>query len=123
MADTASEVDIVIQTNTTWEDAFMFGTTGDTSWSFTGQSFRLDIKGNANDTAALLSLTSASGKIVVADVVQRILRMNVDEAVITAALKVGTYVYDLIMFDASVPAVRVALMRGEIELSQGVTGG
>lgn len=123
MAETAAIVNMSIQTNATWNDAFQFGTAGDTSWSFTNQTFRLDVKGNRNDAAALLSLTSGAGKIVVDDLVTRILHINVPESEIQAALKVGEYVYDLIMIDASSPAVRVPLMKGEITVSQGVTGG
>lgn len=122
MADTAACVNMVVPNNATWEDAFKFGTDGDTTWSFTGQSFRLDVKGNRNDTVALLTLSTALGSIVVDDVVQRVLHLNVPDADIVAALHVGEYVYDLIMFDASFPSIRVNLMRGNICVTQGITG-
>jgi hypothetical protein len=123
-AVTAARVDIVTPDNTTWTDAFQFGIQGDTSWSFTGQSFRLDIKGNKyTQSVALLSLLSAAGQLVVQDPVQRILQMNVPEATLTGSLVPGEYQYDLIMFDASVPPIRIALMYGNFKLVHGVSGG
>ena len=123
-AVTAARIDIVTPDNATWTDAFQFGIAGDTSWSFTGQNFRLDIKGNKyTQTAALLSLTSGAGQLVVQDAVQRILQMNVPEATLTGALVPGEYQYDLIMYDTSNPVVRIALMYGKFELTHGVTGG
>lgn len=123
-AVTAARVDVVTPDNATWTDAFQFGIQGDTSWSFTGMAFRLDIKGNKfTQTAALLSLTSAAGQIVVLDPVQRILQLNVSEATLTGGLVPGEYVYDLIMFDTSVPPIRTPLMYGEFKLVHGVTGG
>lgn len=118
---TSARVDMEVANNATWEDAFTFGVSGDTSWSFTGQSFHMDVKANRNDTAALFSLTSAGGKIVVDDAVARILHFNVDDTTLKAALPVGEYVYDLVMLDAGSPAVRVPLMHGEVKVTQGVT--
>lgn len=123
MVDTCARVDLLIFDNVTFEDAFQFGTTGDTSWSFTGQNFRMDIKGSPDDAAALLSITSGAGEIVVDDAVQRILHFNVPEATLTAALTPGDYVYDLIMYDNSTPAVRVGLMRGCLTVCHGISGG
>lgn len=123
-AVTAARIDIVTPDNATWTDAFQFGVTGDTSWSFAGQSFRLDIKGNKfTQPAALLSLTSGAGQLVVLDPVQRLLQMNVPEATLTGALVPGEYQYDLIMFDGSTPSIRIALMYGNFKLVHGVTGG
>ena len=123
-AVTAARVDVVTPDNATWTDAFQFGVLGDTSWSFTGQSFRLDIKGNIyTQTAALLSLLSSGAQIVVLDPVARILQMNVPEATLTGALVPGEYQYDLIMFDTSVPPIRIPLMYGKFHLTHGVTGG
>lgn len=126
---TQAIVNIIIQNNATWEDAFQFeppdtedGGTLDTSWSFTGQTFRLDVKTNATDTTPKLSMTTANGQIVVDDPVQRILHFNVPDSFITANLPVGKYVYDLIMIDASNPPIRVALMSGTVTVNQGVTG-
>lgn len=123
MAITRATVNLVIENNATWLDAFQFGTVGDTTWSFVGQNFRLDVKGNKDQTAALLSLTSAAGTIVVDDVVQRVLHLNVPETSITAALHPGEYIYELVMFDNSVPAVRVPLMGGKLIVEQGIAGG
>jgi hypothetical protein len=123
-AVTAARVDIVTPDNATWQDAFQYGIQGDTSWSFTNQNFRLDIKGNKfTQPTYLLSLTSAAGQLIVQDPVQRILQMNVPEATLTGSLVPGEYEYDLIMFDGSVPPIRIALMYGKFNLKHGVTGG
>lgn len=122
MSDTSARVDLVTPNNVTWEDAFIFGTAGDTSWSFTGQNFRLDVKGDRDDAVPLLTLSTANGEIVVDDVVQRILHLQVPDATLRAALVPGCYVYDLIMYDNSTPAVRVALLHGHLRITQGVTG-
>jgi len=118
---TAALVDIVIPNNATWSDAFQFGVVGDTSWDFTGQSFKLEIKASHNDTTPLATFTSAGGTIVVDDLVQRVLHMNVPDTTIDTDLPVGQYVYDLIMFDGSSPAIRVQLMTGHVFVRQGVT--
>lgn len=118
---TSALVDMVIQQNATWEDAFQFGVTGDTSWTFTGQSFILEVKADRDDAVALLTLSTANGRIVVDSVSLRVLHFLVADAVIQAALKPATYVYDMIMFDGSVPSVRVPLMHGSVTVCQGVT--
>ena len=118
---TAARVDIEIANNATFQDAFMFGTAGDTSWSFSGQTFKMDIKANKYDVTPIITFTSAGGTIVVDDVVQRILHFNVPDATILASLPVAEYQYDLIMIDGSTPAIRVPLMSGEIKVRQGVT--
>lgn len=86
-------------------------------------NFRLDIKGYLEQAVALVSLTSAAGQIVVDDVVQRVIHFNVPETILSPALTPGRYFYDLIMYDNSVPAIRVPLMHGEFVLTDGVTGG
>ena len=118
---TAAKVDIEIVNNATFQDAFMFGTAGDTSWSFSGQTFKMEIKANKFDVTPILTLTSAGGTIVVDDVVQRILHFNVPDATIQASLPIAEYQYDLVMIDGSTPAIRVPLIRGEIKVRQGVT--
>jgi hypothetical protein len=119
MVQTAARVDMVINTNATWEDAFMFGVTGDTSWSFTSKTFTADIKGTRDAPTALLTVGTADATIVVDDVVQRILHFHVSDAEL-AALAVGEYVYDLIMID-SITGDRTVLMEGEICVKQGVS--
>lgn len=121
MALTAAWVNITTGDNVTLQDAFQFGVVGDTSWSFTGQSFKLEVKASRDDIAPLLTLTSVGGSIIVDDVVQRVLHLNLDYISLQAALPVGEYVYDLIMFDASAPPVRVPLMQGCFVLKHGVT--
>lgn len=118
---TSARVDMAIANNATWEDAFQFGTAGDTTWSFTGMTFHMDVKASHNDAAALFSLTSLNGRIVVDDPVNRILHLNVDETTLQSALKVGEFQYDLVMLDGGSPAVRVVLMHGEVQITQGVT--
>ena len=112
---------MALPNNTTFEDAFQFGVPGDTSWSFTGQHFNADIKGNTNSPTPLLSLSSLSGSIVVDDAVNRILHFNVPDTTIQSSLPVGEYVYDLVMIDGSSPPIRVALMIGKLIVCQGVT--
>lgn len=123
MSVTRARVDIAIENNATWLDAFLFGTQGDTSWSFVGQNFRLDVKGNKDQSAALLSLTTGAGTIIVDDVIARILHLNVPETAIVAALEPGEYIYELVMYDNSSPAVRVPLMGGQLVVLQGIVGG
>lgn len=121
MAQTAACVDIYASNNVTLQDAFQFGVVGDTTWSFTGQNFKLEVKASREDTAPLMTLTSAGGSIIVDDVVERILHLNQDEAALQAALPCGEYVYDLVMFDNAGTPIRVLLMHGRLFLSQGVT--
>ena len=121
MALTAAWVNITIANTVTMQDAFQFGTAGDTTWSFTGQSFHVEVKASREDTTSLLSLTSAAGQIVVDNAVTRVLHFNVPEATIQGALPVADYVYDLVMFDGSTPPVRTLLMQGHLFVRQGVT--
>ncbi len=122
MAHTAARVDMVISNNATWQDAFQFGTSGDTSWSFVGQSFFVDVKGTRDDPAPLLALSTNAGTIVVDDVVLRVLHFNVDDSEILSSLPITEdcepYVYDLVMVNGN---TRVVLMWGKIYVEQGVT--
>lgn len=121
MAQTAAIVDIITQDNATLSDAFMFGDAGDTTWSFAGMSFIMEIKASRDDAAPLLTLTSADGTIIVDDPVQRVLHLNEPDTAIQAALPVAVYVYDLIMFDGSTPPIRTPLMKGHLTVTKGVT--
>ncbi len=124
MAKTAARVDMVISNNATWEDAFQFGTVGDTSWDFNNKSFAMDVKGTRDDPTALLSLNDAAETIVVDDPVGRVLHLNVDDSSILSALAITEncepYVYDLIMIDNSDNS-RTVLMSGKVSVEQGVT--
>lgn len=125
-AVTQARVDIEMQSNASFQQGFQFGNVGDTSWSFSGQSFRMDIKANKwiAGSAALVSLTSGAGQIVVDDPVNRILHFNVPESIFSAGGVIpGEYDYDFIMIDGSNPPVRVPLMGGRFKMGQGVTGG
>lgn len=119
VASTVAIVDITALNTATLQDAFEFDPDG--TWTFTGQSFHMEVKASSDDPAALASWTSAGGTIVVDDVANRVLHLNVSEAALQAALPAGQYVYDLVMFDASVPPIRVPLMQGILYIVQGVT--
>lgn len=120
-SSTAAIVAITIANTVTFQEAFQFGLATDVSWSFVGQGFKSEVKASRDDTAALVTWGTATGTIVVDDVNQRVLHYNVSEAALQAALPVGEYVYDLVMFDGSVPPVRVLLMQGKLCVTQGVT--
>lgn len=119
MAITAARADLKVIDSGDFFDAFQFGTEGDTSWSFTGCSFHMDIKGSSDDDAALLSMTTGNGRIVVDDAVTRVLHFAVPQADLEAALVPGCYVYDLVMIDGA--SVRTPLMGGTLEICHGVT--
>ena len=103
---TSARVDLRIDNNGTWSDAFQFGEQDDTTWTLEGQSFELDVQRNPYDAVPLLSLSTDNGRIIVDDIVQRVIHFNVAPADIQAALRPGTYVYDLVMVATSPPSVR-----------------
>jgi|SRR5580658_1156095 hypothetical protein len=119
-----ARVNMTIQNNQTWQDAFQLGTPGDTSWSFVNQNFRVDLKADPLSPQPLLTCTSVNGYIVVDDPINRVLNFNVPESVFAAANMVpGLYHYDLIMYDNSSPPIRVPLMRGKLRIQLGISGG
>lgn len=131
-APTSARVDIATPNNATFQDAIQFdpppgitGVTGGTGpyWTFDSKKFRLDIKPDVNSATPLLSLTSDAGQIVVDSTTLRVIHFNVPEATLQAAMPPGTYIYDFIMYDTSVPANRVPLMHGWFTLGDGITGG
>lgn len=117
---TAAVVDITVLNTVTFQEAFQFGLATDT-WTFTGQNFKVEVKASRDDALAIVAWGTATGTMVVDDAINRILHFNVSEAALQAALPVGEYVYDLVMYDASVPPVRTALMQGKLCITQGVT--
>lgn len=119
-----TKVDIAIDTNLWWTDAFQFGDPADFTWSLAGKNFFLSIKqDDAGTTPALLALTSAAGQIVVLDPVNRIIAMAVTDLVIRSALAApNQYVYDLIMVDA-VTGQTDGLMYGNLQVNTGITIG
>lgn len=121
MAETAACVDISQLDNATFQDAFQFGVTGDTSWSFTDMTFKMEVKASRDDVAPLVTWTSGGGQIVVDNAVTRVLHFNVPDTVIQASLPPATYEYDLVMLDGSTPAIRTVLMQGKFIVSHGVT--
>ncbi len=121
---TMARVNMTIANNGTWMDAFQIGTPGDLTWSFTGQNFRVDVKADRLSSIPLLTLSTPLGTIVVDDPIQRVLHFNVSEQILAAAnLVPGEYWYDLVMYDASSPSVRVPLMGGKLKVKLGITGG
>lgn len=117
---TSAHVDLTLDNNTTWSDAFQYGDLDDTTWTLNGCSFTMDVQIAYYDVAPRLSLASSAGTIVTDDSVQRVIHLNVPAAAIQASLMPGVYVYDLVMTDAM--GTRTALMHGYVEVSQGVTG-
>lgn len=118
---TSAHEDIPIDNNGTMMNAFQFGTPTDTTWTFNGQSFEMDVQLTYYDNTPKLSLSTASGTIVIDDPIQRVLHFNVPPSNIQTSLTPGAYVYDLIMLDGSTPPVRVPLMHGRILVGQGIT--
>lgn len=119
MALTAARVDMEVRDSGDWSDAFQFGTVGDTSWSFSGCTFHMDVKGSTDDASPLFQLNSANGRVVVDDPVQRILHFNAVKADIQAALVPGRYVYDFVMITGA--GVRTPLMYGHVKFKHGAT--
>ena len=74
---------------------------------------------NPYDTVPLLSLSSSNGRIIVDDLMQRVIHFNVSPDDIQASLRPGIYVYDLVMVNGS--DIRVPLMHGTLQVQQGVT--
>ena len=116
---TSARVDLAIDNNGTWMDAFQFGEQDDTTWTLNDMTFELDVQRNAYDLIPLLSLTSDNARIVVDDATKRVLHFDVAAEDIQASLTPGTYLYDLVMVDAQ--DRRVPLMHGSLEVTQGVT--
>lgn len=118
---TAAIVNIFTSDNVTLQDAFRFGTEGDTTWSFTAMSFEMEVKASRDDAAPLVTWTSGGGQIVVDDVVERVLHLNVPKSVLQASLPNAEYVYDLIMISADIVPVRTMLMQGKLTIRKGVS--
>ena len=116
---TSARVDMCIDNNGTWSDAFQFGYPTDTTWTLENQTFSMDVQLNQYDTTPQLSLTTANNRIIVDDVIQRVIHFNVLAADIQTNLEPGTYVYDLVM--VATDGTRVPMMHGSVTVSQGVT--
>jgi hypothetical protein len=117
---TSAETAITIGNNVTWQDAFQFGQPGDFTWQLQ-PNWELEIKLDRYQSTPLLNPSTTNGQIVVDDIHQRVIHFNVSPTTIQAALQPGMYVYDLIMFDNSVPPVRTVLMHGSLRVVQGVS--
>ena len=124
---TSAHVDMAIDNNGTWEDAFQFGMPNDPNtglpipWSLAGQHFLMNVQVSRYDASPLLTLTTANGRILTLDATNRVVQLNVDPATIQASLPIGEYVYDFVMLDASNPNIRVPLMHGRVCVSKGVS--
>src|SRR5262249_39068643 len=90
---TSAHVNLAIDNNGTWMDAFQFGEPADTTWTLTGQSFAMSVQIDYYDATPKLALTSGAGQIVIDDVNQRVIHLNVSMTAIQPALKPGVYVY------------------------------
>lgn len=116
---TSARVDLAVDNNGTWSDAFQFDDPDDRSWTLTNCTFELDVQRNPYDLVPLLSLSTGNGRILTDDVVQRVIHFDVPATALQAALQPGVYVYDLVMIDNV--GIRVPLMHGYLEINQGVT--
>jgi hypothetical protein len=117
-----TRVDILISNNVWWDDQFQLGDPSDFTWTLTGLDFYLQVKNSDDDTTPLLSLSSLSGQIVVADANARIVGMLVTDTVIRSALPEGEYVYDLIMVNHATGQTD-GVMYGTLKVAQGITIG
>jgi hypothetical protein len=118
---TSAHVDLAIDNNGTWQDAFQFGEPDDTTWTLNDQAFAMDVQRSYFDTVPLLSLATSDGRIIIDDIIQRVIHLNVDPTLIQSSLQPGTYVYDLVMIGTPPSGVRVPLMHGTVCVAQGVT--
>ena len=131
---TAARVDIATPNNTTWQDSYQFDPVGMTgcaspppywpcgvtgpNWTLTNQNFSFDIKTDINAAALSASYTSSNGQIQVVDAIQRIIATNVPPTVLSQLVP-ATYIYNLTMFDNSVPPIVTLLMYGHFTLKPG----
>ena len=120
-SQTSAEVNLAVDNNGTWSDAFQFGDPDDLSWTLNGQTFELDVQRNRYDTVPMLSLSTGNGMIQTDSTIQRVIHFDVPASILQAALQPGVYLYDLVMVDGSSPPTRVPLMHGTVTITQGVT--
>ncbi len=122
MARTVAKLDLEIQDNATWQDAFQLGTDGDTSWDLVGEHFVMDVKGARDEPDPLMTLSTDNGRIVIDDTTLRVIHFNVVDVDIQADIPASEeYVYDLVMYNNASPPRRVALMGGKVRVCKGVT--
>src|ERR1019366_9510639 len=81
MAQTAADVDIFIQDNATFQDAFKFLPPVGGALNLTGMSFTMAVKASRDDSVALVTFTSPT-QIVTADAVNCIINFNVVDTTI-----------------------------------------
>jgi hypothetical protein len=116
---TSADEPMTVDNNGSWSVAYQFDDPDDLTWTLNGCSFEMDVKRNSYDAVPLLSLSTANGRIITDDTVQRVIHFNVTAADLQSSLDPGTYVYDLIMIDAT--GVRWPFMNGTVTIVQGVT--
>jgi hypothetical protein len=119
---TSANVNIIVAKNTTFSDAFQFGSTADTTWTFSNKSFRMGLKGNFEQDNDTIVFTSDNAQIVVADAALRVIYFNVPHTTLQISLVPGIYLYDFIMIDDTTD-VRTQLMHGEFQFAEAVTEG
>jgi hypothetical protein len=115
---TSARVDLCIDNNGTWSDAFQFGKPGDLTWTLENK-FEMEVQRSEYDEVPLLFMDVTGGKIIIDDPVQRVIHFNVTAPEIRSQLRPGQYVYDLVMVAAN--GVRTPLMHGTVTVVQGVT--
>jgi hypothetical protein len=117
---TSAHIDFKVDNNSTWMDAVQFGAPDGYTWNFEGQDFEMDVQRNEYDKTPLLQMSTLNGRIIIADVYQRVIYFNVSPDEIQTSLEPGCYVYDLVMVGTN-PVTRVALLHGSVFVKQGVT--
>lgn len=117
-----TRVDMEIDNNLWWTDAWQFGDPLDQTWTLNGRNFYLSVKKHVDDATPLLTCTDTAGQIVVQDATLRVLAMLVPDGTIRNALPPGRYDYDLIMVLIATGQVD-GLMYGSLEVKQGITMG
>jgi hypothetical protein len=117
---TSANYRIVVAKNSYFNEAFQFDDPTNVMWDLNSKSFRMDIKGDYEDDVPLITFDSAGGEIVVDYPVLRIIHFVVPDTDLRAALKCGTYFYDLIMTDNM--GVKTQLLHGEFVFADAVTG-
>ena len=122
----SSNVTIVTAKNATFNESYQFDPPvagiPPPTWTLY-PNFRLDVKAYFEQSVPLCSFTTGAGQIIVDDDVNRVIHFNVPGTAIEPPLVPGTYFYDLIMYDGSVPPIRIPLMHGDFVVTDGVTGG
>lgn len=115
-------IDFLLPTNQDWNDSFVVGTGEGEDFEardLTGCTFEMHVRRKVDDTAAAMILNAANARLGISgDPEDGTIAIYVpDEHV--QRLAVGTYVHDIVMFDASGNPRRIAV--GTVTVEKGVT--